>query len=702
MLESTLLDLKQYLLEHPEIESSLPELYVTGLKNFDLDDMQTIKPIILSLFLETVLDDEWTLVFKNKEKYPLEPHFCETYHMLHDNDTFRLLELCHQLFPDHFEDYIVAIVTHPNLFGITSKAFEMAKEGKFLGEEGLRVWDEFIDHHRQQKLNQAIVDFLSQFLERKSHIFQFDISPIPSYEVDNVIQLILESDALMHFNHLFNLEKRALLLGLFMTLDDEGLFREPKHVEAMISFIQTTGLFGLHSVNHFLEMAVLTHDTADIVIKTLEVFFNQPREHEYLANILIHFSILNILNIDNLLRLRETTHIDTVSELFSFLTNAGVMTEDNAEDLLIGFLPHLEEIERSNACQLLLFGIANEHEFHLEDWQEILNMIINQRPENELHDFVMGLLNHQHIGMEHFNFEEFELEIEEIPFNPPQSTHTSSVHASVSESAIRLNNTYTIENAEKTVNDMETYLQSLDNADLVNAAALRAFYAITQYDYRYVDKVSDTSLYDLLLLTWMAIEDDEKRIGSKQDVRQLWVESLYDIQRDYHQNDNPAWADKNICGSGAFNKLIQGIAACHQLTELRYITMQTFAFKLKASIQTLMIDYLKLFANPNTLKAFLLFNQQCHSIEVNGVGNYWPFMKDFLQTTLFDEFKSLFKDAQDIRFVQVLESGEYASIENLNQFQKEIGASKGYFQFCRSCLFQKLPENDKEQRLLTI
>ncbi|HBB53272.1 MAG TPA: hypothetical protein DCZ80_05175 [Legionellales bacterium] len=702
MLEYTLTQLKNYLLEHPEIEKQLPESYVLGLKKFDSEHMETIQDVILALFEETKLNEEWCLVFKDQDRYPLEPEFCDTYYLMHDNNTYQLLELCHQLFPENFVDYIVTIVTHPRLHSLLIPAFDMAKSGKFSDEQGLMVWDEFIDHHQLDKHNISIIHFIEKFLEKKDELPLLNISPVPEYEVERMIGIILSDEDLEYFNHYFSLNKKTLILNVLMNLDNIDFFAEPHHTQQLIEFIQGASLVRLQSLNHFIEMVRFYPLDAHLIIQAVEVFFRHPQYHEGLANILIHLSILNIFSEENLVILGEIGNLDTISGLFSFLTDSGVMTDLVAQELFQGFLPHLEAIESSNAFQLLLFGIVNEHEFTVENWQEILQMLVAGVPEDELNDFVMGILNTQNRLLQEIDVDEFDnLVFNNAAFNPSQSTHTSSVHQTVSESAIRLKNTYFIDNEEDALSSIEDYLKSLDQDNYNNAAALRAFHAIADNYYHYKDMKSKTTLLELLILTWVAVHDDEKRLGSKEDVLKLWVQSLNDIQRDY-QNDNPRHLDKPICGSGAFNKLIQGIASAHELVEIRYLTLSTFTLKLKASVQTLMIDYLKALSNPQTLKEFLLFNQQCYSIEKNGVEAFWPFMKDYLSRILFDEFGSLFQSQTDPKFQLVLDSAEYIQIENTHQFQKEIGESKGCYQFFQFCLFSKISDNPEERRLLTL
>jgi hypothetical protein len=702
MLEYTLTQLKNYLLEHPEIENQLPESYVMGLKKFDPEHMETIHDVILALFEETQLNEEWSLVFKDQERYPLEPEFCDTYYLMHDNNTYQLLELCHQLFPENFTDYIVAIVTHPRLHSLVIPAFDMKKSAKFSGEQGLIVWDEFIYHHQQEKHNLSIIHFIEKFIEKKDELPYLGISPVPEYEVEALINLILTDEDLRYFNHYFSLKKKTLILNVLMNLDDLDFFEDPHHSEQLIDYIQGVSLNRLHSLNHFIETVGLQMIEAHFIIQAIKIFFRHPNDHESLSNIFIHLSILNIFTAENLVILSDIGNLDTISGLFIFLTDTGVMTDFYAQQLFQEFLPHLEVIEASNAFQLLLFGVVNEHEFTVENWQEILQLLVAGAPEDELNDFVMGILNTQNRLVRNINFEDWD-DVEHInqAFNPSQSTHTASVHKTVSESTIKLKNTYSFDDEDTILSAMESYLKNLDQDNYLYSAALRAFHVIADQYLHYYDKKSQTSLLELLILTWLAVHDDEKRWGSKEDVLLLWVESLTDIKRDY-QIDNPQYLDKQICGSGAFNKLIQGIASAHALTEIHYVTFNTFTLKLQASVQTLIIGYLRELANPLTLKAFFLFNKQCDTINKKGIVDFWPFMQDYLNRVLFDEFSCLFDSETDPKFQLSLESATDIQIVNLEQFQKEIAASKGYYQFCQFSLFSTVPDNPEEKRLLTL
>ena len=422
---------------------------------------------------------------------------------------------------------------------------------------------------------------------------------------------------------------------------------------------------------------------------------NHPDYCNSTVNIFNHLYCLDLFDEVHLNFLTDLTSFSTLRDLFHMLTTTGIINNENADFLYHQFLPLLDRLANSEAINSLLFAIGQEHDFQAHHWQEIINMVQVQTPETELHAYVFNLLEHeQDLQLEIFPQD---LTIEEMKFNNSQSTHTASVHRSVSESAKRLKFTYGADiELSKIINEMHEYFEGLERDDFKHAAAYRAFSKIISGDYAYFDETSNTTLLDLLILTWHAIGDDSKRIGDKTDVQQLWLQGLYEIQRDFDNFDRPSDPDNRICGSGGFNKMIQSLVGGHELVELQYLTMISLSYKLKASVQHLMLNYLKYFSNPLTLESFFYFNKMIIDIEINGLESYWPFIKKHLEIELFKEFASLFESQHCVQFKAIIDSGEYVEIENLKRFQKDIAASKGYYHFCHSILFQMPPKIDAQ------
>jgi hypothetical protein len=100
-------------------------------------------------------------------------------------------------------------------------------------------------------------------------------------------------------------------------------------------------------------------------------------------------------------------------------------------------------------------------------------------------------------------------------FNPSQSTHTASVHKSVSESAAQLrahyNDNIVGDNLERFIKDISTWLTEVPGNSLQTMAAKRCFPRLMAVDYTFTDPTSGVSMRQLLALAWIAIHDENKR-----------------------------------------------------------------------------------------------------------------------------------------------------------------------------------------------
>ena len=181
--------------------------------------------------------------------------------------------------------------------------------------------------------------------------------------------------------------------------------------------------------------------------------------------------------------------------------------------------------------------------------------------------------------------------------NPGQSTHTASVHRTVSESAIRLAKRYgsMIEapGLEETIKKLQAQVLSLPGRK--NQAAKDCIKRITKVDYFYTDDKSGITTRQLLALIFLAISDDKTRRCSHEEAMARFVQGLYEIQRGYnldgHGVDNGE-DDRPICTGGTFNKLIATLVGVHPDFEIRYITRETAALKLPKVVQEEAMLYL--------------------------------------------------------------------------------------------------------------
>ncbi|ALB23556.1 hypothetical protein Psal006b_00823 [Piscirickettsia salmonis] len=121
--------------------------------------------------------------------------------------------------------------------------------------------------------------------------------------------------------------------------------------------------------------------------------------------------------------------------------------------------------------------------------------------------------------------------------NGNQSTHTVSIHESVSQSVMRLMELYGRSIQDKalgwTVKEITKYLDSL-GSDIKSTSARKAFRRLTSAGYSFTDPGSSISTQQVLALVWISIHDEKQRLGKLNDAKNLFVESLYEIQRGYN------------------------------------------------------------------------------------------------------------------------------------------------------------------------
>jgi len=191
-----------------------------------------------------------------------------------------------------------------------------------------------------------------------------------------------------------------------------------------------------------------------------------------------------------------------------------------------------------------------------------------------------------------------------VQANPEESTMSSSIHGSASQSASILK-----ENYDKTI-DITDYATTRviplisetadQNIDFVNstaeqqasettkrAAALRCLDRLLNEN-DYTDHRSGISLIMLVCLQHMAIDDASRRISTKIDAQQSLLDGLYQIQRGGNINsakkDN-GLDDNPICSPGTFNKLIEIMVGLHPDSRLIIITPELATLKLQAIVK---------------------------------------------------------------------------------------------------------------------
>jgi hypothetical protein len=278
--------------------------------------------------------------------------------------------------------------------------------------------------------------------------------------------------------------------------------------------------------------------------------------------------------------------------------------------------------------------------------------------------------------------------------NAGQSTHTTSVHKAVSESARNLDDAYSailsVTGLDNVIRRIQTFVLGLSDDCDKNKAAKRCILRIAQPHYVFTDSTSDISTRQLLALTYLAIEDDTKRTGSLDDAKKRFVQALYEIQRGYNLSDSGVDDgkpdDRLICSGGTFNKLIEKLVGVHPDCEIIYITKTTASMKLPIVVREEAMRYIESLANPNTAEGLRAFTRLISQVKEDGIEVMWNQIKGNVADRMFDAFGSLYRDRVDHSFTGVIEAGQYTELPDLSIFQEQVQSSKGYHQFCSQML----------------
>lgn len=208
--------------------------------------------------------------------------------------------------------------------------------------------------------------------------------------------------------------------------------------------------------------------------------------------------------------------------------------------------------------------------------------------------------------------------------NPNQSTHTSSVEQSASESAKRLFDYFKKEGVtlhprftiDRFLTELLKLKNTFKNAEELNSQHPHLDTAITfldnmlntitrkRPDYRNED--SGVSTTELMTMAVLSLDEKALRthvgdtgvetITERDDARNRLIEGLFDIRRGYNldENFNDLGGDSNgICSVGTFNKIIQAMCGINNLVSLIFITKYLAIEKLKTTIREQASIYLR-------------------------------------------------------------------------------------------------------------
>ncbi len=257
-----------------------------------------------------------------------------------------------------------------------------------------------------------------------------------------------------------------------------------------------------------------------------------------------------------------------------------------------------------HVCQL--WWEIPPHQHTLENWQRIIQICranqVNLRVgviqlKRYIHHQLLGIPEEEHTAQD---------------LNTRQSTHTASVHQTVSASATRLQEKYgtRITDLNAKLTEVEKWVKAQSDE---HAVEKRAIEQLVHAHYDFEDPSSKINTKTLLALVWEAMHDEDALLqilppldaSSEKDELQallksaetLFLQGLYDIQRAYNLSDtfedDKNEHDKKACASGTFNKLIEKLVGVHPLVQIQHITKQGALFKLEPLIHEVASEHLK-------------------------------------------------------------------------------------------------------------
>ena len=349
---------------------------------------------------------------------------------------------------------------------------------------------------------------------------------------------------------------------------------------------------------------------------------------------------VGILNQENIALVAAHAAPDHLASALFCLLEARILNQENFAALVT---PNHAALMTNEAYEIIWRRIPS-HLLTTDNFRSLLTAAERVNPIAELErlsDHILGV----QVGIEHV-----------VNFNPEQSTHTASVHKSISASAVQLMHRYGSSlSLETKILEIKDFVQGLADTPK-HQAAKRCIERITAVGYTFTD-TSQVSTRQLLALSYTAIHDEAKRLCPLEDAKALFVEGLYEIQRGY--NLNPDGSDKGgddlpICTPGTFNKLMEKLNGIHPDVKIDYINHEGAYNKFPKLVKDHALKYL---TQLDPKQASTLLDEIRTSDNLMPI---WGAIEPTVKTALWDEFKEAYGSNQaDKRFTDLFDTVEY-------------------------------------------
>lgn len=441
------------------------------------------------------------------------------------------------------------------------------------------------------------------------------------------------------------------------------------------------------------ESDILTQQNIDTLsVKTQDFLINTNSLFMFLKE----SKFINQANFDEIMNL-DALRVDHISYAFMFLYANRLSNQENFDALLtVSDTP----IFIFALCKMSFARILTQANLnvliHLVQSPllspQAQDIVWYRLPDNLLTQEVFNLLvqaSNVDNPLERFQdimFDVLGMDIEQRDFNEPQSTHTASVHRSVSKSAIQLQKLYGSElNMDKLLPNIMSFVNSLSEESLKHQASKRCISRLLDKHQSFLDPASNLNLITLFGLVFMAIHDERYRIGDFDDAQVLLIEALYEIQRGYNFDEKGfdlGGEDKPICAAGSFNKLIEKLVGVHQLCEIIYVTPNVASYKLQQVVINEANFYLQSLDSPKTMRQAMFYLALISEVKREGVGAIWSKIKDKVRRLMLDDFQEM--SGLD----EIIEAGQYGQMANLEVFEQKFETSKGHSRLNKHILIQ--------------
>ncbi len=258
-----------------------------------------------------------------------------------------------------------------------------------------------------------------------------------------------------------------------------------------------------------------------------------------------------------------------------------------------------------------------------------------------------------------------------VVLNPIQSTHTTSVHRSVARSLLKLKSSYGEKlNIDEMVSQVQMEINFLSDDEFVYRAAKRSITYLLQMSETVMEPLSKVSIRELLALVYCAIHDKSKRDGTLEDAKKLFIEGLFQIQRndnlsqdEIEENTSEHLTDDPICPGGVFNKMMEKLSGIHADVSVIFVTSELASLKFPKILRQHTLKYL----DEQSIKPNFDFLLKTLKKENGSIASIWPAIQSDVQETVWHEFSQAFSDnPYDKRFKDFFETGAEFSLSCLD------------------------------------